>query len=181
MKLKQIIAAASLLVVALSAQAQQEVEVAYTYEGSANLSRIQPSLRIAEFADERSGDPKLIASLDGDYIAEAPLAELVRDAFVQIFSKGGAELVESGEGMVIAGTINSSEAEIIDRAGVETIQLTIRTHIQLQDGGRTVYETTLFGRGRVPATEGMAAAARASMDRMVSDLTRDDYFMIELE
>ncbi|MEQ8409569.1 MAG: LPS assembly lipoprotein LptE [Gammaproteobacteria bacterium] len=182
MNIKKIVATAALMMVALNTQAQQEVEVGYSYDGNANLSSIQHSLRIAEFADERQGvEPALIANLDTDYIGEAPLAELVRDAFVQIFSKGGAEVVDSGEGMVVAGTINSAQAEIVDRSGVETIQLTIRTQIQLQDGGRTIYETTLFGRGRAPASEGMAAAARASLDRMVNDLARDNYFMIELE
>ena len=163
MNIKKLVATAALLMVALNTQAQQEVEVGYTYDGNANLSNIQHSLRIAEFADERQGvDPALIANLDSDYLGEAPLAELVRDAFVQIFSKGGVDIVDSGEGMTIAGTINSAQAEIVDRSGVETIQLTIRAQIQLQDSGRTVYETSLFGRGRAPASEGMAAAARAS-------------------
>lgn len=171
---------------ALSAQAQQEVTVDYVFEGNINLSDIRSTLQFAEFTDGRDTDnPKLITSAalgdasDG-YQAQAPLAELIRDAFVQGFSKGGVDMPADAE-MTVTGEIVGSDAAIVDRGGVESIQLTLRTRIELQEGNRTLYETTLFGRGTVPVEEGIVAAVRSSLDRMVRELSRDDYFMIELQ
>ena len=85
-----------------------------------------------------------------------------------------------GLNMKLVGRINSSEAQVIDREGVASIQLTIRTNVQLQGRGRTIWETTLFGRGVVPASDGIVAAVHRSMDRMIRELVNDDYFLIEL-
>ena len=83
--------------------------------------------------------------------------------------------------MQIQGRIVSSELRTVDRSGVESLQLTIRTQVALQGRGRTIWETTLFGRGTVPIEEGIAAAVTAALDRMVRELVNDDYFIIELQ
>ncbi|MCG8414604.1 MAG: hypothetical protein MI746_10345 [Pseudomonadales bacterium] len=158
--------------------AAEELTIDFSYERNVNIGSIRPALKLAEFGDDRSTAGNALVE---DYTVNAPLAEIVRDAFAQGFAKGEVELVTSGEDMQIVGTIVSAEAESIDRAGVPSIQLTIRTRIQLQGGGRTIWENTLFGRGRVPETEGMGAAVNASLERMVRELFSDDYFLIELQ
>lgn len=171
---------------ATAVHAQEDIRIDYSYDGNARLSNVRPALRFAEFTDSRGVDNprQLISSgLDGSgdgYQAEAALAELVRDAFVQAFEKGGATLVDSGEEMQIAGDVSMAAAELVDRDGVESIQFTLRTRIQLQGRGRTIYENNLFGRSVVPAADGLAAAVGAALDRMIRDLTSDDYFLIEL-
>jgi len=175
----------SLLAVAMPLQAQESITVDYTYSGNANLSSVRPTLRIAEFSDSRGVDAPEVVVASGlgnaaGYVAEAPLASIVRDAFVQAFIAGGADLVDSGEEMVIAGEITASQVQVVERDGVQTIQLTIRTSIELQGRGRTIYNTNLFGRGNAPLDDGLASAVHAALDRMVRDLTNDDYFMIEL-
>jgi len=165
--------------------AQETVEVNYSYGGNANLSGIGPSLQFASFADSRGlANPNLIVaegldSADG-YAAEAPLADIVRDAFVQAFSKGGATVVDADGGMTIAGELSASSVEVVDRSGVESIQLTLRVSISLQNRGRSIYDSNLFGRGIVPVEDGLASAVHSALDRMIRDLTNDDYFMIEL-
>lgn len=159
--------------------AQESVEVAFQYEGNANFGSVRPSLGIAEFTDSRDVDNAALIA-DG-YVAEAPLAAIVQDAFAQAFTSSGVDLVASGEDMLIAGDISDATLETVDRGGVQSLQLTIRTRIQLQGGGRTIYETNLFGRGAVPVEEGVAAAVHASLNRMISDLARDNYFTLELQ
>ena len=83
--------------------------------------------------------------------------------------------------MEIVGTLLSSELETVDRAGAPNLQLTIRTGIELRGGGRSIWSTTLFGRGRVPVEEGLGSAVNASLERLVRELLRDDYFLLELE
>ena len=158
----------------------EELVVSYSYNGSHNtdFSNIGVSLKIEDVLDERGGDPRQIAD---DYFAETPLSEIIYAALVQGLEHGGAELADSDEDMQITGRIVSSELRTVDRAGVESLQLTIRTHIALQGRGRTIWETTLFGRGTVPAEEGVVAALVGSLDRMVRELVNDDYFIIELQ
>ena len=158
----------------------EDITVNYSYAGSHNtdFSNISVSLKIDQVSDDRDGDPRQIAD---EYLAEIPLSEIVHTAFVQGLEHGGAELVESEQDMQISGRIVSSELRTVDRGGVESLQLTIRTHVALQGRGRTIWETTLFGRGTAPVGEGIIAALRGSMDRMVRELVSDDYFIIELQ
>ena len=160
--------------------AAEDVTVDYRYLGNHNtdFSNIRVSLSVGEITDGRNmDDPKLITE---DYLAENPLTDIVRDALIQGFEHGGAMLVPDSGDMKLVGRINSSEAQVVDREGVASIQLTIRTNVQLQGRGRTIWETTLFGRGVVPASDGIVAAVHGSMDRMIRELVNDDYFLIEL-
>ena len=109
-----------------------------------------------------------------------PLADLIRDAFEQGFNKGGVEFVRRGADMEIVGTLLSSELETVDER-VPNLQLTIRAGIELRGGGRSIWSTTLFGRGRVPVKEGLSGAVKASFERLVRELLRDDYFLLELQ
>lgn len=167
------------LLFSISSFAAEQLNIDFSYERNVNVGTIQPSLKLSDFADGRDvSDGNVLVE---GYTLNAPLVEIIRDAFAQGFAKGGVELVDEGEDMQIVGTILSSESEIVDRGGVQNIQLTVRTQIQLQGGGRTIWENTLFGRGRVPETEGMTAAVNASLERMVRELFNDDYFLIELQ
>jgi len=159
--------------------AQESITIGYNYEGSRNLGSIRPSLHFAEFSDSRSVDD--MALVAPGYVAEAALAGIVRDAFIQAFTAGDAEIDNADADMIIAGEITDSSLQVVDRDGTSSYQLTIRTRIELQGRGRTLYDTSLFGRGVAPVSEGLAAAVHASLDRMIRDLTRDDYFMIELQ
>ena len=170
---------AALLLWASVGVAAEDITVDFTYERNVNIGTIVPTLKLPAFADERGlDDPNLITA---DYRAQNPLAEIMRDAFIQGFSKGGVEFVESGEDMQIVGTLISSELESMDRSGVPSLRLTIRTRIELKGGGRTIWENTLFGRGTVAEEDGIAAAVNASLERTVRELLRDDYFLIEVQ
>ena len=158
----------------------EDVNIDYVYSGDHNtdFSNISVSLKIGEFDDDRESDPRQIAD---NYLAEAPLTDIIRGALVQGLEHGGASLVEASEDMQITGRIVSSQMQLVDRGGVESIQLTIRTQLALQGGGRTIWETTLFGRGTVPISEGITGAVRGALDRTIRELVNDDYFVIELQ
>jgi len=161
--------------------AAEEIAVSYVYDGQvradfSNMSR--GPMKVGEFTDSRNeGNPNLIST---DYMADRPLADIVRDAIVQGLEKGGAALVDSGENLTLVGSIQSSELQQVDDNGVASLQLTIRTRVQLLGSGRTIWETVLFGRGTTPATEGINAALSGALDRTIRSLVQDDYFLIEL-
>ena len=172
---------ASFVFFSYSVFAAEEVNVNYSYGANHNtdFSSIGVSLGVSPVTDDRGGDnPNLIAE---GYTAESALADIVQDALVQGFEHGGAELAESGGDMQIVGRIVSSELTTVDRGGVESLQLTIRTNVALQGRGRTIWETTLFGRGSVPVADGIVSAVHAALDRMIRELVNDDYFLIEIQ
>lgn len=175
---------ACLTLLSFSIQAQESIEINYSYEGSANYGGIKPAIQIADFTDSRGIDANLVIASglgsDNGYSAEAPLASIIQQAFVTAFENSDVNLVASDAEFTVAGEVTQTDAVIVDRQGVESIQLTIRLNVQLRGNGRTVYETGLFGRGTVPSEEGLSGAVHAALDRMVRELSRDDYFMIEL-
>lgn len=168
------------LFLASTASFGAEIAVDYTYSGDHNIdfSETRFSLSVGEVGDDRGGEANHIAE---DYSANKPIAAIVQDALVQGFEHGGAELLSADADMQIVGRILSSELSTIERGGVEMLQLTFRTNIAVQGQGRTVWETTLFGRGRVPVDDGVEAAIYAAMDRMVRELVNDDYFLAEIQ
>lgn len=171
-----------------SAFAAEEISIQYEYAANhgVDLSKMSGTFKIAAFTDDRGGDnaqlitDKDLGSGNGGYQADQAIAALIQDAFKQGFASGGAQIVENDEAMSLSGKLLSSEAQTIEREGVEMIQLTLRVNVQLQKGGRNAWQTTLFGRGRTPASEGMVAAVKAAFDRMISELVRDDYFLQEV-
>lgn len=172
----------------LSCAYGENVEIDFNYESNNRtvFSKLKGSLQIAGFSDERSiDDPKLITSTsfgnnEGGYYAEAALADIMQTAFQQGFEGNGAVLVDADPDFTITGSILAIDASTIDRAGVENIQITFRTKLELRTQGRVAWQTTLFGRGRVPTEEGVASAVREALSRTVSELIADDYFKMEI-
>ena len=114
-------------------------------------------------------------------MADRPLAAIVQDAIVQGFNKGNATLADSGEQMTLEGSILSSALETVEANGQTTLRLTIRTQVKLMGSGRTMWQTTLFGRGEAPAADGITAALNQALDRTITGLLQDDYFLIEIQ
>ncbi|PCJ27084.1 MAG: hypothetical protein COA96_03995 [SAR86 cluster bacterium] len=168
----------------------EEVDVKYVYAGNhgVDLSKLKGSFKIGDFSDDRGVDNlQLITDADlgdsrvsGGYQADRIITDIIQGAFTQGFIDGGATPVDSDEDMSLTGKLLSSEAQIIERNGVQMIQLTFRVNVQLHKGGRSIWQTTLFGRGRTPETEGMTASVSAALDRMINELVRDDYFLQEI-
>ena len=161
--------------------AAEDIIVNYSYAGNhgVDLSDMRITLQIGEFSDARAVDNSRL--ITADYQAEEALPAIIRDALIQGFENGNAQIVATDGDMSIAGRLLSSELQMVDRNGVESIQLTMRTNVQLQRSGRTIWETTLFGRGVVPSSEGLTAAVHAALDRMIRELVNDDYFLIEIQ
>lgn len=175
-------------ILASSVFAAEEISIQYEYAGNhgIDLSKMSGPFKIAAFSDDRGEEnAQLITDKDlgtgnSGYQADQPLTALIQDAFKQGFSSGGADVVEADETMSLSGKLLSSEAQIIEREGVQMIQLTLRVSVQLQKGSRNAWQTTLFGRGRIPVSDGMTAAVSAAFDRMINELVRDDYFLQEV-
>jgi hypothetical protein len=170
-----------------SASAQSGIEINTAFPGGklTELSAMKTTLSVPAFADARQmDDPRVIFTGDpaenGTAMANRPFAEIVGEAMENAFAASDARLADEGAGMRLAGTLIATEAAVIDRGGVESLQLTLRTSIQLVEGTRIVWQTNLFGRGTVPVSQGTGAAVRKALDRLAEELLIDDYFLAEI-
>ena len=154
--------------------AAEQVHVDYQYDGNhrADLSRARGSLQLGEFSDERGLDDGRTI-VDG-HQAEAELSTVLRNALVQGFEHGNASLVESEGDFIVSGNLTSIETAEVD----DGIQLTMRVNLQLNRGGRSIWQTNLFGRG---TAESIGEATHAALTRLIRELMNDDYFLIELQ
>ena len=185
-RLASVLTAISALAVG-SVSAQSEIEIATAFSGGklTELSGMKTTLSVQAFADEREvSDPRVIFTGEladgGVAIAGRPLAEIIGEAMHSAFAASDARLAGDEAGMRLAGTLVATDAALVDRGGVESLQLTLRTSIQLVEGTRIVWQTKLFGRGTVPLSEGAAAAVSKALDRLIEELLIDDYFLAEI-
>ncbi|MCH7815724.1 MAG: hypothetical protein IIC60_04035 [Proteobacteria bacterium] len=180
----------SITFLTLSVFAVEDIQVSFNYAGNhgVDFSGMRYTLRIAEFTDGRNlENARLItdndmgnSSTNGGYQAEEALSVIIRQALIQGFESGGAKLVEADADMRLEGNLLASDYQLVERDGIESIQLTLRTSIQLRRGGRTIWQTTLFGRGVTPSVDGLAAAVHAALERTIRELVMDDYFLLEI-
>lgn len=172
----------------LSCAHAEKVEIDYNYEGNgrSTFSNLKGTLQIGAFSDERQiEDYSMITDVSfggdtGGYYAESAIAQIMQSAFEQGFTKNGAALVDADPDFTISGSILAVDATTIDRAGVETIQITFRTKLELKTQGRVAWQTTLFGRGRAPLEEGIVPAVQEAISRTIGELVADDYFKMEI-
>ncbi len=187
MKIAQSILYSLCLLISTSCLAETvDVDFTYTDDHRVDFSTLKGSLQVGKFTDERADTaPTLITAVnfgsntDG-YNANRPLTDLVEDALKQGFISGGATLSEANADFVLRGSILAIDAVKTDRAGVENIQITFRTKVELTGGGRTIWQTTLFGRGFAPVEDGIVPAVHAALSRMIRELVGDDYFKMEI-
>ncbi len=162
------------------------IDFNYTDNHRVDFSKLKGSLQVGQFTDERSGVPAtLITSVnfghtsDG-YTANTPMPDLIEEALRQGFISGGATLVETDADFTLTGGILAIDAVAVERGGVNSIQITFRTKLELNSGGRTVWQTTLFGRGITPVEDGIVPAVEAALSRTIRELVSDDYFKMQL-
>jgi hypothetical protein len=185
-KLSSILAIISLLWSAGLTAESVDIDFNYTDNHRVDFSNLKGSLHIGEFKDERSGvAPNLITSVnfghttDG-YSSSKPIADLIEDALKQGFISGGATLAGDDADFTLTGGILAIDAVEVERDGVKNIQITFRTKLELNSGGRNIWQTTLFGRGIAPLKEGIVPAVQGALSRTIRELVSDDYFKMEI-
>ena len=143
-----------------------------------NIGSISPSLHLAPFADERGlADPNTIVEKIGQQL---PLADLIRDAFEQGFNKGGVEFVDEDADMEIVGTLLSSELETVDRAGVPNLSSPFALALSFAAAAQHLVDHAVWARARSGGGRPWQRG-QCSLERLVRELLRDDYFLLELE
>lgn len=164
--------------------AEESLLIDYTYGGGHGVDfgkTTRGPIKVGEITDSRDVmSSEVIVPGDNGYVANKPLAEVIRNAIIQGLVSGDAKLVEEEQSFTLTGNIISADSQVLSGQDGDSIRLTIRTNLELRDANRTVWSTVIFGRGTALVSEGFGAALGKALNRTVDDFIGDTYFQIEV-
>src|SRR5882762_3087923 len=155
------------LVMAGCADPLYDVRVDYTFRGTVarDLSTSRERIRLGAFEDRRGNpNPRMILHSwngrwepnSGGWLAETPIADIVRDAVVQGLSAAHAPLVESSETLILTGETEDYQYAIHrDRFWTGTVNPLLTVRFRLRDA-RTrelLWSGSLTGMHEIRASE----------------------------
>jgi len=165
----------------LSSFADDQINLDYQYQGQTgvDLGAIRGGpLAINAFTDHRN-EPETqgIQRLGGEPIILTGLAPhaLVHSAVLGAFTSSGASLAEGDARLSLEGKL--IEMSVQDTAtGLEVL---IRCELTLINQGRNAWQSAVFSRTTLEGKDVGTAIGRG-LDTLITELFRDDYFLIEL-
>lgn len=173
------LAMASLLIASTPAYSD-EITVDYHYQGDTGVSlasMIGGPLSVAEFTDGRSvNDKQSIEHADSDPLTlsgQTP-ATLIQKTFYQALQASDASLADDSS-LQLRG--NLLEMQIADNG--DGLEVLIRCELSLNNQGRNAWQSVVFSRTQTDNKD-INEALGKGLDRLVSELFMDDYFLMEL-
>lgn len=165
------------------------VPVNYTYGGPASGLTL-PSMAIGEFTDSRNvpNNRQLLlgsaaqfqstAQAQSGWLAEKPLAELVRDAVVQGEERFGHSDQAEASNLILTGDLINVEPSSVSGWSRVTynFRLTVRLTVTDTSNGRIVWRDTLVANGTSQTGQGptvVVGAFNAALDNLVERLAQD--------
>ena len=161
--------------------ADEQINLEYQYQGETgvDLGAIRGGpLAIKAFTDHRNEPVSQgIQRIGGEPIILTLLAPhaLVHSAVVGAFTSSGASLAEGDARL-------SLEGKLIDMTVQDTatgLEVLIRCELTLINQGRNAWQSAVVSRASVEGKD-VSTAIALGLDRLVTELFRDDYFLIEL-
>ncbi len=166
---------------ALGAQtlSAETVSVEYQFNGNTGVDMSGMTgapMAVNAFTDSRDlpGNEATVVGEDNLTLEGSTFAELVRQALVASFESSNAELGEGGN-LSLDGEI----VELEFRPGADGLEMVLRTELTLYAGSRNAWQSTLLSSVRTEFVD-FETAIYDSMDRLISELFYDDYFLLAL-
>lgn len=180
-KLMMVAIAACLSLSAGISAAGEPVDISYQYQGTTGVKLaaiVGGPITINKFTDQRNEPETQDIQRPGkDPITLTELAPhtLVQSAITSAFESSGALLGESGSPLILDGKL--IEMKIQDtEAGFEVL---IRCELSLRNQGRNAWQNVVFSRAIVEGKD-ISSAIGLGLDKLIAELFRDDYFLMEL-
>ena len=169
------------MLLACQALAGEEVTVDYTYEGDTGVSLASMfggPISVSEFTDAREiADKQDIARPGKENVTlsgQMPAA-LIQQTFNQALAASEANLTDDEGNLRLQGEL--LEMQIEETA--DGLQVLIRCQLSLNNQGRNAWQASVFSRVDSEGDD-ISAAIGKGLDRLVSELFMDDYFLMEL-
>ncbi|MDO9476253.1 MAG: hypothetical protein Q7L07_06020 [Pseudohongiella sp.] len=171
----------SLLTLNPNMASAEPVSVIYSYQGNSgvNLGKIVGGpLSINAFSDQRN-EPQTqdIQRPGNEPIVLTDLAPhaLVQSAIASAIERSGASLGEPGSPLALDGKLIEMKVQDTE-SGLEVL---IRCELTLRNQGRNAWQSVVFSRTMLEGKD-VATAISQGLDKLVAELFRDDYFLMEL-
>jgi hypothetical protein len=175
------LAAAIFIVASIVARADEPISVDYHFAGDTgvNLSSIVGGpLGINSFTDGRENvGPNDISRPDNQPLTLTGITPtaLIQGALEQAFTASGAKLADVGTDLSLNGRLIEMQVAENDKG----IQVLIRCELTLRNGNRSAWQSVLFSQIQTDDSD-IVSAIEQGLDRLVSELFMDDYFLMEL-
>ncbi|MDO8908710.1 MAG: hypothetical protein Q7W55_09440 [Pseudohongiella sp.] len=173
--------AATLLGSCTLSLASETVNLNYEYSGKTGVSLSAISggpLTVNAFTDGRSGSDANDIQRPGKEpltLSNQTAASLLQSAFTQAFEASGAQLGDTDSPIALDGKL--VEVQVQETAqGLETL---IRVELTLRNQGRNTWQSVVFSKADSDSPD-IAAAIEQGLNRLVTELFRDDYFLMAL-
>lgn len=157
----------------------ESVSVDYQFNGNTGVDLSGMSgapMSVNAFTDARElpGNEAIVVGEDNLMLEGSTFAELVRQALIASFESSDAPLGEGGN-LSLDGNI----VELEFRPGADGLEMVLRTELTLYSGSRNAWQSTILSSVRTEFVD-FESAIYDSMDRLISELFYDDYFLIAL-
>lgn len=161
--------------------AGQPIDVSYQYQAKTgvNLATIRGGpLYVSAFTDQRNeGNSQDILRPGGEPITLTGLSPqaLVQSAILDAFASSGAMPGNNDSQLILKGKLIEMSVQDTE-SGLEVL---IRCELTLTNLGRNAWQSVIFSRALVESKD-VSLAIGHGLDRLVAELFRDDYFLMEL-
>jgi hypothetical protein len=159
----------------------ESVSVIYSYQGSTgvNLGKIVGGpLFVNPFSDQRNEPQTQDIQRPGNepiVLTELTPHALVQSAITSAFERSGASLGEPGSPLALDGKLIEMKVQDTE-SGLEVL---IRCELTLRNQGRNAWQSIVFSKTSVEGKD-VSSAISLGLDKLVAELFRDDYFLMEL-
>lgn len=170
----------STILMTSTTHASESVTIDYTFKGNTgvNLASVSGRLSVADFTDSRTGVSTSTIEMTGQTpvtLTDSTVSELVQDALAQAFVASGVTLAESNAAFSLAGNLIEMQLTQNDTG----IRVLIRCELTLRQGTRNAWQSVVFSQTQSDNTD-VAGAVTLGLNRLISELFMDDYFLMEL-
>jgi hypothetical protein len=143
-----------------------------------NLASVSGRLSVGNFNDSRTGVGADAIEMAGQMpvtLTGSTVTGLVQSAFEQAFVASGATLVDDNAAFSLGG--NLIEMQLTENeAGIHVL---IRCELTLRQGTRNAWQSVVFSQTQSDNAD-IAAAVIQGLNRLISELFMDDYFLMEM-
>lgn len=178
------VALSSALLLSSTTYANEPVSIDYTFGNNTgvDLTSVSGRLSISQFSDSRIDIAAEAIELDGQapvLLTDTEVSELIQNAFAQAFVASGVALgvalAEGEASFSLAG--NLIEMKLTQsEAGLRVL---IRCELTLRQGSRNAWQNVVFSQVQSDNTDIKITISRG-LDRLISELFADSYFLMEL-
>lgn len=166
----------------------------YNFSGELNQNTqksYSKKLQVGDITDIRDvTTPKMIMNMrnlngertTGGWEAEKPIAEIVKDAFIQGIQTSNLKMADTGDLLMTGEVVNYiGEGRMSGLSGTFEGKLTVKIQLRDMTENKIIWRDTFIGQASIKKGDYITDGFRSSLDSLVANVLTDEYFLQQLE